>query len=101
MDGGDYAGYKQIVHNVQTNVITSTMSSTTCPYADGWYMLKVISSKAAIAQIVDTWMTGSSLFTSGSSWNTGDEIHCGEITKVKISTDSTGHKVLAYRRILL
>lgn len=101
MDGGDRAGYRQIAHNGDCMVITSTMSSTTCPWAEGWYGFMVISTKAAIAKITDAGMTGSSLFTSGTSWPTASWVGGNKITYLRISTKSTGHKVLAYRKLLI
>jgi hypothetical protein len=99
--GLDRAGYRQISHMVASKVITSTMSSTTSPWSDGIAMLKVISSKCVFGQIVDATMVGDTLFTSGTSFNTNVEIYGNNITKVKISTKTTGHKVIAYRRVLL
>ena len=101
MSGLDRAGYMAAAHVGESKLITSTMSSTSCPWSEGFSGLLVVSSRAAIAKITDAGMRGSSLVTSGTSWPTNAWIGGHAITYVKISTDSTGHKVIAYRKILL
>ena len=106
MDGGDRAGYKQISKNVDAIIITSTMGETTCDTGDtnkGWIGCEVISSKCAFAGITAAGITNASLITSGTSYNLGAWIGGGGtgIQKIKISTKSTGHRVIAYKQVLL
>ena len=101
MDGGDRAGYKQISRNVDATLITSTMGNTTAPRP--WAYFEVVSSKAAIALVSAAGVTGSSLITSGTSFSMGAIIGGGAkgITDMGLSTDSTGHAVMAYEMVLL
>lgn len=100
-NGLDRAGYLQVGKVCNATILTSTMSSTTCTYAEGWAGFEVISSGCAIGGITAAGITGSSLISSGTTFPTGAYIGGGPITYIKISTKSTGHKLMAYRRILL
>ena len=103
MDGGDYAGYKEIAKDVHATIITSTgWSTASTGYTSGyWYGFQVISSEANIAGVVATGITGSSLISSAVAYPLGSWIGGSPITAIKISTDSTGHKVIAYEKVLL
>ena len=99
MDGGDYQGYRQGSKNTQAVLITSTMSgSVTTGY---WFGFEVVSSVAAIALVEASGITGSSLITSGTSYPLNTWIGGGLTTGIRLSADSTGHKVLAYEQTLL
>jgi len=99
MDGGDRAGYKQISKNVQARIITSTMSAAVV--TGDWCGFEVISSAAAIRTVVAAGITGSSLITSGTSYPLGTYFGGAKITGLRLSTKSTGHKLIAYDRILI
>lgn len=101
MEGGDRAGYKQISRDVDAVVITSTMGATTMPWNPGAAYFEVISSEAAIALVTSDGISNSSLISSGTALPQGSIVGGGPITGITISGDSTGHKVMAYRRILL
>jgi len=109
MDGGDRAGYKQISGVVDAILIgpstgsTDITQSTAYPvFADnGWSEIEVISSKAAFAVITAPGLIGSSKFTSGTSWSMGARIRCNSITGIKLSSDSTRHAVIAFKKVLL
>jgi hypothetical protein len=106
MDGGDRAGYMQISKNTQATIITSTgyplaVTGDTSYTSGDWCGFEVISSGAAIAGIVAPGITGSSLITSATTYPLGTYIGGRQITAIKISTKSTGHKVMAYERVLL
>ena len=97
MDGGDRAGYKLIARNTDCTLITSTMGAVT----GDWAGFQVISSAAAIAAIIAPSMTNYAKLTSGRALPLGSYVGAAQITSIKISTKSTGHKVIAYNRILL
>jgi len=99
MDGGDRAGYKQISKNTQATIITSTMSGAVT--VGDWFGFEVISSAANIAVVNASGITGSSLITSETSYPLGMWIGGGKTTGIRLSADSTGHKVIAYQRILI
>ena len=104
--GLDRAGYKQIAKSVNAVIITSTMDAASCTAdANGknWAGFEVISSEAAIALVTADGITNSSLLTSGAALLKGAYVGGGSggISVIKISTKSTGHKVMAYNRILL
>jgi len=98
MDGGDFAGYKQISKNTKATVITSTMSgAVTTGY---WYGFEVISSKAAVALVQASGITGSSKLTSAFALSQGAFVGGGLTTGLRLSANSTGHKIMAYEKIL-
>ena len=97
MDGGDRAGYKQIARNVDCTLITSTMGAVT----GSWAGFEVISSQAAISAIVAPSMTNYAKLTSGKALPQGAYVGAALITSIKLSTKSTGHKVIAYKRVLI
>ena len=99
MDGGDRAGYKQISRNSQATVITSTMSGAV--KTGDWCGFEVISSQAAVALVQAVGITGSSLITSGRALPQGAYVGGAKITGIRLSVKSTGHKVIAYERILI
>lgn len=101
MSGLERAGFMAAARQGESQLITSTMSSTTCPWASGYSGFLVVSSKAAIAAITDAGVRNSSLITSGTSWVNGAWLGMAGATYVKVSTDSTGHKILGYKKILL
>ena len=99
MDGGDRAGYKQIGKNTQATVITSTMSGdVTTGY---WWGFEVLSSYAAIALVEASGITGSSLITSDFPLEHGVIVGGALTTGLRLSADSTGHKIVAYNKELL
>lgn len=99
MDGGDRAGYKQIAGAVDAVLITSTMSgaATTGDFVD----FEVISSYAAVAAIVAPGLTNASKLTSARALPLGSKVKCSQITSIRLSVKSTGHKVIAHKRILI
>lgn len=97
--GMDRAGYKQISKNSHATVITSTMSGAVV--TGDWCGFEVLSSYAAIALVTAAGITGSSLITSGTSFAQNTYIGGSKITALRLSVDSTGHKLIAYERILL
>ena len=99
MDGGDRAGYKQISRNTQGTIITSTMSGAVT--TGDWYGFEVISSKAAVALVQASGITGASKLTSAYALPCGAFVGGGKTTGIRLSAKSTGHKVIAYQRILL
>lgn len=99
MDGGDRAGYKQISKNVRATIITSTMSGAVT--TGEWCGFEVISSEAAIALVQASGITGSSLISSGAALLKGAYVGGGLTTGIRLSANSTGHKVMAYERVLL
>lgn len=99
MDGGDRAGYKQISKNVDARVITSTMAGGVT--TGDWYGFEVISSNAAVALVQASGITGSSLITSAYPLVQGVFVGGGKTTGLRLSTKSTGHKIIAYNRVLL
>lgn len=99
MDGGDRAGYKQISKNTHATVITSTMSGAVT--TGDWYGFEVISSYAAVALVQASGITGSSKITSGKALPIGAFVGGGKTTGIRLSAKSTGHKVIAYQRVLL
>lgn len=99
MDGGDRAGYMQVSKNTQATLITSTMSGSVT--TGDWFGFEVVSSGANIALIQASGITGSSLITSGTTYPLGSWIGGRLTTGIRLSADSTGHKVLAYERVLL
>ena len=104
MDGGDRAGYKQVAGTVDVTLVgpsTGSTAVTTCPYANGWSKLTVLSSKAAIASITAAGLINSSKITSGTSLLQNAVIACSKITAVKLSCDSTGHMILLEQKVLL
>jgi hypothetical protein len=89
---------KLITSTMATTVTTATTASTGGWGTSGrWFKLKVISSKAVFSQIIAPGIDGDTLFTSGTSFALGAEITCNKITRVNLSTKTTGHKVLAYK----
>jgi hypothetical protein len=99
MDGGDRAGYKQIARNVQATIITSTMSAAVT--TGDWAGFEVISSYAAVAVVQASGITGASRLTSGRPLPLGSYVGGGKTTGLRLSVKSTGHKIIAYNRILL
>jgi hypothetical protein len=99
MTGGDRAGYKQISKNVQATIITSTMSGAA--KTGNWFGFEVISSKACIAAVVAAGITGSSLITSNTSYPLGTFIGGSKITSLRLSANSTRHKLIAYEMVLI
>lgn len=103
MSGGtglDRAGYKQISKNVDAKVITSTMSGAAV--TGDWFCVEVLSSKANIATFTAAGITGSSLIgSSGVDHPHGASFSGGSITALKLSAKSTGHKLIAYTRVVL
>jgi hypothetical protein len=61
----------------------------------------VISTKAVFAGITAPGLTGSSKITSGTTIALGAVRACNSITAIKLSSDSTGHMVLAHNKVLL
>lgn len=100
MDGGDRAGYKQISRAVDATFIGPSTGSTEYTSGD-WTRIQVVSSKAVFAGITAPGIANSSKITSGTSWDKGVEIGGSQITAIKLSSQTTGHAVLAYKRILL
>jgi len=99
MDGGDRAGYKQISKNVDAVIITSTMGAASATIA--WGGFEVISSAAAVTIITAPGITNSSLLTTAPTLPKGTFIGGGNITEVKLSANSTGHKIMAYEKVVL
>lgn len=99
MDGGDRAGYKQISKNTDATIITSTMSGDVT--TGHWCGFEVLSSYANVALVQASGITGSSLITSGTSYEQGTYIGGGLTTGLRLSADSTGHIIVAYDRVLL
>ena len=99
MDGGDRAGYKQISKNVDAIIITSTMSAAVT--TGDWCGFEVLSSNAAIALVQATGIRNSSLLTSGRVLPQGMYVGGGKTTGLRLSAKSTGHKIIAYNRVLL
>ena len=99
MDGGDRAGYKQISKNTHATVITSTMSGAA--KTGKWYGFEVVSSEAAVALVQASGITGSSLISSGFALPRGAFVGGGLTTGIRLSANSTGHKVVAYEEVLL
>lgn len=99
MDGGDRAGYKQISKNVDAIIITSTMAGAVT--TGDWCGFEVISSQAAVALVQASGISNSSLLTSARALLQGAYIGGGKTTGLRLSTKSTGHKIIAYNRILL
>lgn len=99
MSGLDRAGYKQVSKNVHATVITSTMSGAVV--TGDWCGFEVISSYADVALIQASGITGSSLITSADSLEKGMYIGGGKTTGIRLSAKSTGHKVIAYQRVVL
>jgi hypothetical protein len=97
MDGGDRAGYKQISKNCECTLITSTMGAV----SGDWYGFEVISTWAHIAAITAPGMANANKLTSAKYLLNKTWIGAPSITSIKISTKTTGQKVLAYKRILL
>ena len=98
-DGLDRAGYKQVSKASQGTIITSTMSgAVTTGY---WYGFEVISSEAAVALVQASGITNSSLLTSGAALPQGSFVGGGLTTGIRLSADSTGHKVIAYEKVML
>jgi hypothetical protein len=92
--------YKQIAGCVDAILIGPSTGST--DYTSGsWSEIEVISSKAVFAGITAPGLTGSSKITSGTSWAMGARIRCSHITAIKLSSDSTGHAVIALNKVLL
>lgn len=99
-DGLDRAGYKQVAGTVDAILIGPSTGST--DWTSGkWAEIEVISSKACFAGITAAGLSGSSKITSGTSWTRGARIRCNEITAIKLSSDSTGHAVIAFNKVLL
>ena len=99
MDGGDRAGYKQVAQNTQGTVITSTMSgAVTTGY---WAGFQVLSSYAAVALVQASGITGSSLITSAYALAHGVFVGGNLTTGLRLSAKSTGHKIIAYKKVLL
>jgi hypothetical protein len=99
MDGGDRAGYKQISRNVDATIITSTMSGAVT--TGSWYGFEVISSYAAVAAVNASGITNSSLLTSAYALPLGAFVGGGLTTGLRLSAKSTGHKIIAYKKVLL
>lgn len=99
MDGGDRAAYKQISKNVHGIVITSTMSGDVT--TGDWCGFEVLSSYAAVALVQASGITGSSRITSDFPLEHGVYVGGGKTTGLRLSADSTGHKIIAYDRTLL
>ena len=100
MDGGDRAGYKQISDVVPATLIGPSTGSTDWTSGE-WARVLVVSSGAAFAGITAPGMTNSSNITSATTWAKGAVLSCDLITKIKLSSDSTDHAVMAYNRVLL
>jgi len=98
-NGLDRAGYKQTSKNTNATVITSTMSGAVT--TGSWFGFEVISSNAAIALVEASGIIGSSKLTSDFPLPTGSFVGGGLTTGIRLSADSTGHKVMAYQLVLL
>jgi hypothetical protein len=96
-DGGHRAGYKQVAENVDAVFITSTSGAVT----GDWAKLVVMSTEVQLESLTAPGMTGSSLVTSGDTYERGQYFACGQITGVKISDNDSHGLLLAYKRILL
>ncbi len=106
MDGGDRAGYKQIANVVDAIFIGPTDGTkTTYKSSDynenGWSRIKVISSGAVFNYITAPGLERSTEITSGTTWVRGAEIECNQITRIKLSTKTTGHAVIAFDKVIL
>jgi hypothetical protein len=101
MSGLDRAGFMATARQGESQLITSTMSSTTCPWETGYSGFQVISSQAVIAKVTDAGVKNSSLITSGSSFSNNAWLGMAGATYVRISTKTTGHKILGYKKVLL
>jgi len=98
-NGLDRAGYKQTSKNTHATVITSTMSGAVT--TGKWFGFEVISSEAAVALVQASGVTGSSLLSSDVALPLGSFVGGGLTTGIRLSAQSTGHKVMAYELILL
>lgn len=99
--GLDRAGYLQISKSVDANLITDTMGATTCPGKAGWFCFQVISTEVQLAGITAPGMTGSSLITSGTTYERGAIFACSKITSIQVSAKSSNTAVIAYQRMVL
>ena len=105
-DGLSRAGYKQISNVVQAIFIgPSDGAKTTYKSSDynksGWAKIVVISSKAVFKAITAPGIDRSSVVTSATSYLQGAEISGNGITRIALSTQTTGHLVQAFDKILL
>ena len=96
-DGLDRAGYKQIAKSVDAVLITDTMGAVTGDFVD----FVVISSEVQLTGITAPGMSGSSLITSGTTWEKGAVFACSQITSIQISAKSSNTAVIAHKRVLL
>ena len=98
-DGLDRAGHKQVSGCVDAILIGPSTGSTDWT-SGSWAEVEVISTKAVFAGITAPGLVGSSKITSGTSWTMGARIRCNHITAIKLSSDSTGHAVIAFNKVL-
>lgn len=97
MDGGDRAGYKQIVGAVDSVFITDTMGAITGDFVK----FTVISSQVQLASIVAPGLQYASQINSATTWEKGAIFSCSKITSIKISVKSSNTAVIAQKRILI
>lgn len=108
MDGGDRAGYKQMSGVVDaifvgpsTGDTDDVQSTDYTVFADtGWAEIEVISSGANFAFVTAPGLVNSSKITSATTYLKGAKIVCNQITGFKLSSDSTGHAVIARKKVL-
>lgn len=100
MDGGDRAGYKQVSWAADAILIGPSTGSTAYTSGD-WTRALVLSTGAVFAGIIAPGMAGSSRITSGTTFQHMTMLACSRITGIKLSSQTTGHMVAAYKRILL
>lgn len=108
MDGGIRAVGKQISGVVSAIFIgpstgdTDDVQSTDYTvFADsGWAEIEVISSGANFAFVTAPGLINSSKIDSNTTYLQGAKIICDHITGFKLSSDSTGHMVIARKKVL-
>jgi len=98
-DGLTRAVGLQIAGAVDSVLIVSATGTTA--YTSGeWCELEVISSEAAFAGIVAPGLANAAGLTSDVPLPLGSRVRCSKITAVKLSSDATGHKIIAHTRVL-
>ncbi len=106
MDGGDWAGYKQISNVVDALYIGPDTGATAVysasDYNDaGWAKMMVVSSGAQISAITAPGLEGSSKITSKTTWEKGAVLACSQITEIKLTSKSSHGAVVMYDKVLL
>ena len=103
-DGGHRAGYMQVSHAVDADFIgpsTKSTDYTTCPVAQGWTRIEILSTSGIFAGITAEGLNGSSNITSDSTFAQYWNLECSKITAIKFTSETSGFMAIAHQRVLL